>query len=34
MTVAEFLLMVIRHEAWHAGQIVVIRRLHRWSHAR
>lgn len=29
MTVAEFLLMVIRHEAWHAGQIVVIRRLYR-----
>jgi len=34
MTVAEFLLMIIRHEAWHAGQIVVIRRLYRWSHSR
>ena len=29
MDVAEFLRMVIRHETWHAGQIVVIRRLYR-----
>jgi DinB superfamily len=29
MNVAEFLRMVIRHEAWHAGQIAVIRRLYR-----
>ena len=29
MNVAEFLRMVIRHEPWHAGQIVVIRRLYR-----
>ena len=27
--VAEFLRMAIRHETWHAGQIVVIRRLYR-----
>jgi DinB superfamily len=29
MNVAEFLRMAIRHEAWHAGQIAVIRRLYR-----
>lgn len=29
MSVAEFLRMVIRHESWHAGQVVVIRRLYR-----
>jgi uncharacterized damage-inducible protein DinB len=29
MNVAEFLRTVIRHEAWHAGQIAVIRRLYR-----
>lgn len=29
MNVADFLRMVIRHEAWHAGQIAVIRRLYR-----
>jgi len=33
MTVAEFVRMVIRHETWHAGQIVVIRRLYRTSRA-
>jgi uncharacterized damage-inducible protein DinB len=33
MDVAEFLRMVIRHETWHAGQIVVIRRLYR-QHSR
>ena len=29
MDVEEFLRMVIRHDSWHAGQIMVIRRLHR-----
>lgn len=29
MNVEEFLRMVIRHDSWHAGQIVVIRRLYR-----
>jgi len=29
MNVAEFLRMAIRHEAWHAGQIAVIRRLYK-----
>src|SRR5262245_37896536 len=29
MMVGEFLRMVIRHEIWHAGEIVVIRRLYR-----
>jgi uncharacterized damage-inducible protein DinB len=29
MDVAEFLRMAVRHETWHAGQIVVIRRLYR-----
>jgi hypothetical protein len=29
MNVAEFLRMAIRHETWHAGQLVVIRRLYR-----
>jgi uncharacterized damage-inducible protein DinB len=29
MSVAEFLRMAIRHEAWHAGQVAVIRRLYR-----
>ena len=29
MNVAEFVRMVIRHEAWHAGQLAVIRRLYR-----
>jgi uncharacterized damage-inducible protein DinB len=29
MSVAEFLRMAIRHETWHAGQLVVIRRLYR-----
>lgn len=29
MNVDQFLRMVIRHETWHAGQIVVIRRLYR-----
>jgi uncharacterized damage-inducible protein DinB len=29
MTIAAFVVMVIRHEAWHTGQIVVIRRLYR-----
>jgi hypothetical protein len=32
MTLDEFLLRVIRHEAWHAGQIAVIRRLYRTCH--
>ncbi len=30
MTLAEFLRMVIRHNAWHAGQIRLLRRL--WQH--
>lgn len=34
MTVGEFVRMVIRHEIWHAGQIVVIRRLYRTSRAK
>jgi uncharacterized damage-inducible protein DinB len=29
MNVEEFVLMAIRHEAWHAGQIVIARRLYR-----
>ena len=29
MGVAEFVRLVIRHEAWHAGQLAVIRRLYR-----
>jgi len=29
MNVDEFLLMTIRHEAWHAGQLAVIRHLYR-----
>jgi hypothetical protein len=29
LSVAEFLRMAIRHEAWHAGQLAVIRRLYR-----
>ena len=29
MSIAEFLAMMIRHDAWHAGQIAVVRRLHR-----
>jgi hypothetical protein len=29
MKVGEFLRMVIRHEAWHGGQLAVIRRLYR-----
>ena len=28
MNVGEFVLMVIRHETWHAGQIAVVRRLY------
>ena len=31
MTIGEFVRMVIRHETWHAGQIVIIRRLYRTS---
>ena len=34
MTFDEFVLMVIPHEAWHAGQIAVIRRLYRTRHDR
>lgn len=29
MNVGEFVRMVVRHEAWHAGQLAVIRRLYR-----
>jgi len=29
MSVAEFVRMAIRHEAWHAGQVVIIRRMYR-----
>jgi DinB superfamily len=29
MSVAEFVRMAIRHEAWHAGQLVILRRLYR-----
>jgi len=29
MSLRDFVLMIIRHEAWHAGQIVVVRRLFR-----
>jgi hypothetical protein len=30
MDVCEFVRMVLRHEAWHAGQIAVVRRLYRF----
>jgi hypothetical protein len=29
MSVAEFVRIAIRHEAWHAGQLVIVRRLYR-----
>lgn len=32
MEVGEFLRMAIRHDTWHAGQIVVLRRLYRTRH--
>jgi DinB superfamily len=31
MNVAEFLRMAIRHETWHAGQMIIARRLYRGS---